>query len=106
MKINMRDLKIDRIIYIIVPENFKPGQLLEFKSEINDITRIQPFIEKFYIKIEEEIKKKTKNTPTGNRKKSGKDNEPGEKPVIIFKKLLFPTPFLPNIPIRSPFLKV
>ncbi len=41
---------------IELPESVKPGMLLHFLSEVNDVSRIEPISEEFYILVEDKIK--------------------------------------------------
>lgn len=56
----------------------QPGDLLHFQSEVNDISRVAPLIEEFFVQVEDKIDKKPGKT--GKRKppssdKNGKDVE-------------------------------
>jgi len=44
---------------IELPEFAKPGMLLNFQSEVNDISRVDPIIEEFFILVEDKITKTT-----------------------------------------------
>lgn len=50
------------------------GDLIHFRSEVNDISRAEPLIEEFYIRITEPVTKK--QTDSGNRKPPASD-KPG-----------------------------
>jgi|JI10StandDraft_1071094.scaffolds.fasta_scaffold15990_1 hypothetical protein len=64
------------------------GDLIHFRSEVNDISRVQPIVEDFYIKVTEPLAKK--ESESGQRKKPASD-----KPGTDSKK---PDGFsLPNI---------
>jgi len=61
---------------IKLPSLAKPGDLLHFQSEVNDISRVEPFIEEFFVQVEDKIDKKPgkpgKRKPPSSDKK-GKD---------------------------------
>lgn len=59
---------------IEIPDYLKVGDIIKFRSEVNDIGRVEPFIEEFHIKITEETRKS--NTKQYKRKKPPK-NENG-----------------------------
>lgn len=58
---------------IELPEFSKPGMLLNFQSEVNDISRVEPIIEGFFILVEDKIKK-TSGKP-GDRKPPSSEQE-------------------------------
>lgn len=59
---------------VLLPDNVKVGDTLCFESRVEDVSRIEPFISRFYVKVTEADKKretKTKNV----RKQPSNDNE-------------------------------
>ena len=58
---------------IVLPKNAKPGEIVRIKSSVNDVNRVEPFYEEFYIRIDEEVNK-TPSEP-GKRKPPSNDKE-------------------------------
>ncbi len=56
-----------------LPKNVKAGDLLHFKSLVNDVNRIDPFIEEFYVKVEDAVKKQP--SKSGQRKPPSSDKK-------------------------------
>ena len=56
-----------------MPKNAKPGEIVRIKSSVNDVSRVEPFYEEFYIRIDEEVNK-TPSEP-GKRKPPSNDKE-------------------------------
>ena len=56
-----------------LPMNVNPGDLLHFKSIVNDINRVDPFYEEFFILIEESVEKRP--SKNGKRKPPSSDNK-------------------------------
>lgn len=54
--------------------NSKVGDLIHFRSEVNDVSQVQPIVEEFYVKVIEPLKKKQTNS--GERKPPSSD-QPG-----------------------------
>ena len=58
---------------IVLPENAEPGEIILTKSYVNDVSRVEPFFEEFYIKIAEEVDKASRKS--GDRKPASDDKE-------------------------------
>jgi len=58
-----------------LPSFSKASDLLKFQSEVNDVSRIDPFIEEFYVKVEPKVEKKTGES---GKRKPPSTNEKGD----------------------------
>ena len=58
---------------IELPEFVKPGMLLHFLSEVNDVSKVEPISEEFYLLVEDKIKKS--QSKPGHRKPPFSDEE-------------------------------
>lgn len=54
--------------------NSKVGDLIHFRSEVNDVSQVQPITEEFYVKVIEPLKKKQTN---GGDRKPPPSDQPG-----------------------------
>ena len=68
---------------IELPETEKPGNLLHFQSEVNDVGRVDPITEEFFVLVEDKIKKRP--SKPGHRKPPSSDEEGDdvEKPAYL-----------------------
>ncbi|MBI5214717.1 MAG: hypothetical protein HY960_03085 [Ignavibacteriae bacterium] len=60
----------------VLLENSKVGDLVHFRSEVNDISRAAPFTEEFYIKVIEPLNKQQSK---GGKRKPPASNQPGDE---------------------------
>ncbi|MCC5906199.1 MAG: hypothetical protein JJU13_08340 [Balneolaceae bacterium] len=62
-------------VNISLPKSAKVGDLIEFKSKVDDTSRVMPFEESFFVKVLD--KTKTKSNGGGNRKPPTNDDKDG-----------------------------
>ena len=62
-----------------LPANVKLSSLLHFKSLVNDVNRIDPFLEEFYVKVEDVVKKQPSNSSQRKPPSSDKNGDDVEK---------------------------
>jgi len=67
---------------VSLPEGSKIGDLLEYIVEVNDISRVGPFLIKFYVVVDLPVEKK-KGKPGERIKPPGKEGEGREKPTAF-----------------------
>jgi hypothetical protein len=64
----------------VLIDNLNVGDLIHFRSEVNDVSRVEPLMEEFYIKVTEAINKKPSEPGTRKPPASDKPGNEGKKP--------------------------
>lgn len=70
---------------IKISKAMKPGTLLHFRSEINDVSKVEPISEDFYILVEEEVS--TKSGVSGSRKSPSSNNDGNDNKNLSYLDL-------------------
>jgi hypothetical protein len=61
---------------VMLPEDIKVGEILKFRSKVEDVSRVDPFADDFFVKVTKRVKKNSRGK-SGSRKQPP-SNEEGE----------------------------
>jgi len=59
---------------VLLPENIKVGDILHFKSKVEDVSRVDPFTDEFFVKVTKRVEKKS-GGKSSSRKPPPSNNE-------------------------------